>query len=216
VHLGPQRRPLDDFDTGAPGIGDVGDGVAALRIGARRLVEFNAFRLDLLHEGCVVLHVETDVVEHTPSRRRLLRVSLGLIFACGSLAMLSMILTGMNHASIKDIGGPAVIFPTLFFKLAAVPMAVLVLFLIYYFLPNGRPPVNRVIAAAIGVGVLLEVLKYFNKLVWPWFQRKLEIEYRIFQYSVALIFLGFLASMLVLAGAEWAARGHRFKKEEHA
>jgi uncharacterized BrkB/YihY/UPF0761 family membrane protein len=104
----------------------------------------------------------------------------------------------------------------LFFKLAAVPMAVLVLFLVYYFLPNGRPPVNRVIAAAIGVGVLLEVLKYINKLVWPWFQRKLESEYRIFQYSVALIFLGFLASMLVLAGAEWAARGARFKKEEHA
>jgi uncharacterized BrkB/YihY/UPF0761 family membrane protein len=126
------------------------------------------------------------------------------------------VLTGLNHASVKNFAGPMAIFPVLFFKLAAVPMAVLVLFLIYYFLPNGRPPVNRVIAAAIGVGVLLEVLKYFNKLVWPWFQRKLESEYRIFQYSVSLIFLGFLASMLVLAGAEWAARGHTIKEEEHA
>jgi membrane protein len=133
-------------------------------------------------------------------------VSLGLIFACGSLAMLSMILTGANQGQL---------LPVLFFKLAAVPMAVLMLFLIYYFLPNGRPPMDRVIAAAIGVGVLLEVLKYFNKLVWPWFQKKLESEYRIFQYSVSLIFLGFLASMLVLAGAEWAARGHRFKTEQH-
>jgi len=26
---------------------------------------------------------------------------------------------------------------------------------------------------------------------------------------VTLIFLGFITSMLVLAGAEWAARGHR-------
>jgi hypothetical protein len=67
------------------------------------------------------------------------------------------------------------------------------------------------------VGVLLEVLKYFNKLVWPWVQKKLESEYRIFQYSAALIFLGFLASMLVLAGAEWSARGHTIKiKEENA
>src|SRR5579872_914215 len=98
-------------------------------------------------------------------------VSLGLIFACGSLAMLSMVLTGLNHTSVKEFGGPMAIFPVLFFKLAAVPMAVLMLFMIYYFLPNGRPPVNRVIAAAIGVGVLLEVLKYFNKLVWPWFQK---------------------------------------------
>ncbi|SRR5579883_1101908 len=137
-------------------------------------------------------------------------VSLGLIFACGSLALFSMVLTGLHGSS------GASYIQALFFKLAAVPMAVLVLFLVYYFLPNGRPPVNRVIAAAIGVGVLLEVLKYINKLVWPWFQRKLESEYRIFQYSVALIFLGFLASMLVLAGAEWAARGARFKKEEHA
>lgn len=145
-------------------------------------------------------------------------VSLGLILACGSLAMLSMVLTGMNHSSAQNIGGPALIVPVLFFKLAALPMAVLVLFLVYYFLPNGKPPVKRVIAAAIMVGVLLEGLKYINKLVWPWFQRKLEAEYNVFQYSVALIFLGFLASMLVLAGAEWAARGYRMdrRKDEEA
>ena len=133
-------------------------------------------------------------------------VSLGLIFACGVLAMMSMVLTGLHNGAA----------PALFFKVAATPMAVLVLFLIYYFLPNGRPPIHRVVAAAVAVGVLLEVLKYVNKLVWPWFQKKLETEYRVFQYSVALIFLGFLASMLVLAGAEWAARGHRLDKEMHA
>jgi len=131
-----------------------------------------------------------------------------------------MLLTAMNQVSLRGIFGS--ILAGFFFKLAAVPIAVLVLFLIYFYLPNGRPPMNRVIAAAIGVGVLLEVLKYINKLVWPWFQRKLESEYHIFQYSVSLIFLGFLAAMLVLAGAEWAARGHRFEaieqaaKEEHA
>ena len=115
-----------------------------------------------------------------------------------------MVLTASHEAAIK--GFSVAFFPALFFKMAAVPMAVLMLFLIYYFLPNGRPPLNRVIAAAIGVGVLLEALKYINRLVWPWFQRKLESEYHVFQYSVALIFLGFLASLLVLAGAEWAAR----------
>src|SRR5262249_44990716 len=134
---------------------------------------------------------------------------LALIFWCGGLVLLSMMLTGANAASLSHLA----FIPGLFFKLAAVPMAVAVLILIYYFLPNGRVPRDRVIAAAIGVGVLLEVLKYFNKLVWPWFQKKLESEYRIFQYSVSLIFLGFLASMLVLAGAEWAARGHA--KERH-
>jgi len=137
-------------------------------------------------------------------------VSLALIFACGTLAMGSMALTAANHPWAKNMMG----LDSFFFKIAAVPMAVLVLFLIYYFLPNGRPPVNRVIAAAIMVGILLEGLKYVNKLVWPWFQKKLESEYRIFQYSVALIFLGFLAAMLVLAGAEWAARGHSVRQKE--
>ena len=57
----------------------------------------------------------------------------------------------------------------------------------------------------------MEVLKYINTLVWPWFQQKLVREYGVFQYSVTLIFLGFLASMIVLAGAEWAARGNRME-----
>ena len=147
-------------------------------------------------------------------------VSFGLIFICGSLALGSMMMTALNQRSfrvsglpagwIQNVaGGGAAWVSVLFFKLAAVPLAVLVLFLIYRYLPNGRTPLNRVLPAAIGVGLLMEVLKYVNTLVWPGFQRKLGREYGVFQYSVTLIFLGFLASMLVLAGAEWAARGHR-------
>jgi membrane protein len=137
-------------------------------------------------------------------------VSLALIFACGGLAMGSLMLTALTRNSAGSVLGiGAELFPVLFFKLAAVPVAILTLFLIYFFLPNGRPPLNRVIVAAMGTGMLIEALKYVNKLVWPWFQRKLEAEYRVFQYSVALVFLGFLASMLVLAGAEWASRDNR-------
>ena len=36
----------------------------------------------------------------------------------------------------------------------------------------------------------MEVLKYINKLVWPWLFRKLSREYGVFKYSVTLIFLG--------------------------
>src|SRR5580692_9246515 len=59
LHQRSQRPALDDLDAGAPGIGDVGDRGAG-RIRARRLVELDAFRLDLLHEGRMVLHVEAD------------------------------------------------------------------------------------------------------------------------------------------------------------
>jgi len=135
-------------------------------------------------------------------------ISLGLIFACGGLALGSMMLTGLNQFSFR--GGQAWL-SVLFFKMAAVPLEALVLFLIYRFVPNGRPPLPRIIPAAIGVGLLLELLKYVNRFAWPWFDQKLTREYGVFRYSVTLILLGFLASMLVLAGAEWAARGHRFK-----
>jgi membrane protein len=147
-------------------------------------------------------------------------ISLGLIFICGGLALGSMLLTALNQQSLRMnglprgwiqnlAGGGAAWLSLLIFKLAAVPLAVLVLFLIYRYVPNGPTPLRRVVPAAIFVGLLMEVLKYVNTLVWPGFQRKLAREYGVFQYSVTLIFLGFLASMLVLGGAEWAARGHR-------
>lgn len=151
-------------------------------------------------------------------------VSLALIFACGSLALVSMMLTALNQQSLGVgtlppgsfsalLGGGAAAFAMLFFKLAAVPLAVLVLFLIYRYLPNGRPPLSRVIPAAIFTGLLMELLKYVIAFAWPWFQPKIAREYGVFQYSVTLIFLGFFASLLVLGGAEWAARGHRMPEE---
>lgn len=152
-------------------------------------------------------------------------VSLALIFVCGGLAMLSLVLAELNQSSFSAdglppgwfqafVGGGAALFSMLFFKAAAVPVTVLVLFLIYRYLPNGRTPLGRVLPAAILVGILMEALKYVNALLWPGFQRKLAGEYGVFQYSVTLIFLGFLASMLILAGAEWAARGHRLDAAE--
>lgn len=147
-------------------------------------------------------------------------VSLALIFACGGLALSSMMLTALNRTSFDHNGLERMMggafFSAVFFKMLAVPVTALVLFLIYRFVPNGRPPLDRVIAAAIVVGILIEALKYVNRLVWPWFFIKVTREYGVFKYSVTLIFLGFLASMLVLAGAEWAARGHRLDRKEIA
>jgi hypothetical protein len=75
---------------------------------------------------------------------------------------------------------------------------------------------DRVIPAALVVGVLLEVLKYINRWVWPGFYQKLGREYNVFKNSVTLVLIGFLVSMLVLAGAEWSARGHRMDEVENA
>jgi membrane protein len=150
-------------------------------------------------------------------------VSLALIFICGGLVLGSLLMTAFTQESFRQLTGtapawlPQSIFaaiPIIIFKMAAAPVTVFVLFLIYRYLPNGKPPLDRVIPAAIGVGVLLEVLKHINRWVWPGFYQKLGREYNVFKNSVTLILIGFLVSMLVLAGAEWSARGHRMDEVE--
>src|SRR5277367_5178343 len=138
-------------------------------------------------------------------------VSLALIFICGGLALGSLLMTAFSQESFRQLAETAPswlphwffgVIPVITFKMAAVPVTVFVLFLIYRYLPNGKPPLDRVIPAAIVVGVLLEILKHINRWVWPVFYQKLGREYNVFKNSVTLILIGFLVSMLVLAGAE--------------
>lgn len=132
-------------------------------------------------------------------------VSLGLIFTCGTLALGSGILTGANMRLLGD-GAMSKVLSMIFFKIAAVPMSILVLFLIYWLLPNAKISAKFVLAPAIFVGLALEALKYVNLLTWPLWRRKLHAEYGPFYYSVTILLWSFLASMVILAGAEWAAQ----------
>jgi uncharacterized BrkB/YihY/UPF0761 family membrane protein len=137
-----------------------------------------------------------------------------LIFVCGSLALLSLAVTALRESTITGFAVERWL-SVFFYKMAAMPLTVLVLFLVYRYLPNGRPPLARVVQAAVGVGVLLEGLKSLNVWLWPWIDPKIQREYGVFRYSATLILLSFLTSMLVLAGAEWSARGHRLDQVEH-
>jgi membrane protein len=135
-------------------------------------------------------------------------VSYGLIFACGTLALISTILTALNEQFVRGITSEAIagFVTAAVFKMAAIPLAILALFLIYWLLPNGKIPRDRILIAAVVIGLLLEILKYLELLAWPWLFLKLRHEYGPFRISVAIIFFSFFGSMLVLAGAEWAAR----------
>ena len=136
-------------------------------------------------------------------------VSLGLIFACGALVLGSLTLTAVNNTFLATLTTDSSALRALgvtAFKLAAIPISMLMLFLVYWLLPNGKVPLRRIVQAAVWVGLLLEVLKYVNLLTWPWLRAKLSVEYGPFIYSVTMILWGAFASMVVLAGAEWAAR----------
>jgi membrane protein len=135
-------------------------------------------------------------------------VSLGLIFICGTLALLSTALTGMN---LRRLAGSPLARETavVFFKMAALPVSILMLFLIYWLLPNAKIRWRAVLPQAILVGIALEALKYVNLLTWPLLSRKLEAEYGPFFRSATIVLWSFLGAMVILAGGEWAARRAR-------
>ncbi len=106
-------------------------------------------------------------------------VSLALIFTCGGLALLSLGFAAINHDSLNG-NRIKVWTATFFLKVAVAPVSAVILLLVYRFLPNGKPPFKLVVPAAVGVGLLLEALKYAVALLWPWFDAKLAREYGVF------------------------------------
>jgi membrane protein len=139
-------------------------------------------------------------------------ISLGLIFLCGALVLLSIVFTAANQEAVSRtaIGQTAggALIGIIFFKAAAIPVSILLLFLMYWLLPNRRLPARSLIPVAIFIGLALEGLKYVNLLTLPWLRAKLQREYGPFVNSVTIILWSFLAGMIVLAGAEWSARRH--------
>jgi len=136
-------------------------------------------------------------------------ISFGLIFVCGSLGLVSTVLTGLNlRLSAADLPG-AHLLTLVLFRMLALSATILMLFLIYWLLPNTRLSWRAVAPQAILAGLAIEVLKYVNLLSWPLLAGKFSREYGPFYYSVTIVLWSFLGAMVILAGAEWAARRAR-------
>ena len=137
-------------------------------------------------------------------------ISLGLILACGALALLSLMLTALGGQFLAGATGIMAhidaFMQRLFFKLAAIPVSMFALFLVYWLLPNRKIEPGRVAPVAIVVGLVLESLKYLNMLFANVIHEKLDREYKIFEYSVTILLWSFAAALVVLAGAHWTAR----------
>jgi membrane protein len=134
-------------------------------------------------------------------------VSLGLIFACGGLALLSLMLTALNSAWASQWhSGSLTWINLLIFKIAALPVSIFALFLVYWLLPNRKIDPARVMPVALWVGLILEALKYCNLLLAGFLEKKFDQEYYIFKHSVTIVLWSFVAALIVLAGAHWTAR----------
>jgi uncharacterized BrkB/YihY/UPF0761 family membrane protein len=136
-------------------------------------------------------------------------VSLGLTFICGILVLASISLTAVNTEWLRSKFGDGQAGPILqliAFEVFSLPMTILMIFLIYWRLPNTRIPVKRIGFASVLVGVLLEILKYVDILTWPWLHSKLKNEIPPFVESISIVLWSFTGAMILLTGAEWSAR----------
>jgi YihY family inner membrane protein len=141
-------------------------------------------------------------------------ISLFLIGVCGVLAMASITLTALSFQFVDPGSGVGRFVGSLTLKLAAVPMSILALLLVYWLLPNRKILVVQVLPAAVIVGVTLEVFKYVFLAIYPWLLGKLEHEYGPFKHSITILLVSFVVSMIVLAGAEASARIERTMLEQ--
>jgi membrane protein len=138
-------------------------------------------------------------------------VSLGLAFACGALALLSIalsagpvafmefLLDGHGTGFIRFIG-------FVLMKIFAIAASIAIFFLIYWLLPNGKVPARAVLPAAVVMGLLSEALKYAYIFALPWLN--FQEVYGPFALSVSLMFWAFLSGLLLLAGANLSAEEH--------
>ena len=136
-------------------------------------------------------------------------ISFWLIFVCGALVLLSTVLTAWNGqflASWLGIHSSTGLVRDIVFKVVALPVSMLMIFLVYWALPNRKIAPRRLIPVSAIVGILLELMKYVNLATWPWLQAKLKNEVGPFVHSISIVIWAFCAALIVLAGAEWSAR----------
>jgi len=138
-------------------------------------------------------------------------MSLGLVFACGSLALLSVGLTAGNVTVLKNVlhgydGWYVQVMDFVIMKIFAIGASIAIFFLVYWLLPNGKVPAQGVLPAAVIMGLLSEALKYAYIYALP--RLNFAEVYGPFAISVSLMFWAFLSGLLLLTGAHLSARRH--------
>jgi len=136
-------------------------------------------------------------------------ISLGLTFACGILALLSIASSAGNVALLHFLtfGRDFFLVRVLGFlteKVFATIASMAIFFLIYWLLPNGKVPARAVMPAAVTMGLLAEVLKY--SYFWALPRLNFQEVYGPFALSASMMFWAFLLGLLLLTGAHLSAQ----------
>lgn len=185
----------------------------ALVVAHHRAQVFSLVMLLITSSGIFMpLEVALNRIWGFPNNRSYLGnqlISLGLVFACGSLSLLSVGLTAGNVAILKNaLHGYGAWYMQLMgfitMKIFSIGASIAIFFLVYWLLPNGKVPARAVLPAALIMGLLSEALKYVYIFALP--RLNFAEVYGPFAISVSLMFWSYLSGMLLLTGAHLSAR----------
>ena len=191
-------------------------------VGARQRAQFFSLLILLVTSTGIFMPLEVALnrIWRFPNNRSYLGnqlISLGLTFACGVLALLSIGLTAGNVVLLKTVTFGHFVFGVrllhfLTMKAFAIAASIAIFFLIYWLLPNGKVPALAVLPAAVIMGLLSEILKYSYILALP--RLNFQEVYGPFALSVSLMFWAFLSGLLLLTGAYLSAerQGQKSRK----
>lgn len=143
-------------------------------------------------------------------RRHLL--ALGMSLLCGTLLVFSLGVTAaqrrMAHlarTSQGDWSNPAFFSPLVHFMFLFTPIvfSVITFILIYWIVPNQPIKLRAVLGGALMAAALWEVAKYLFAVLMPFFNYRHL--YGSLGAAVAIMMWGYISSLILLFGAEFAA-----------
>ncbi len=150
-------------------------------------------------------------IHRNRSLARNVALSFVLAVASGLLALVSLGFAGAVIEAVTVLFGwlpwhiVVTVLSRVILEVFTVPMMVVIYYMIYITLPNGKVPVQRVVPAAVVAGVLTELLKFAYLLTLPLLN--FEATYGPFAVPVTLLFWAYLGSLVILWGAHLSARG---------
>lgn len=181
----------------------------ALVQGRPRLQAMSVFMLFFTASGVFLpLEVSLNKVWGIARNRSFLRnlaVSFALAVVAGVLALFWISVATIAQAMLTFLFDwiPSPVFLRIvsrgLLETISIPFAVSIFFVIYYCLPNGQVPVERVLPAAVISGLLMTVARFVYVLTLPFFRFR-EV-YGPFALSVTLLFWAFVGALIMLFGA---------------
>jgi membrane protein len=130
-----------------------------------------------------------------------------LVFSCGAILLLCVSIASGWDWLLQTVFGDSIVRKIAFNSVSAVlvlPFLSLILFLVYYLVPNGKVRANQVAFASIGLAILWVIGTLIYQLVLPLF--KLQESYGQLFGIMAVVTWIFFSSFLLILGANLSAK----------